>query len=158
MKATRGWLVPCMLAWTVVLGAGEAAAPVEIARSSLLTLSGSTEPGSLTLSVRRSADPAALVVSEFAATVDGRSAPATRGPAGTWLVPLASLGSGEHQLAVTIGHDGIRELLEGKFTAAGPAPAAGVAALGGNHKQMLWWALNIGIVLAAAIAISRRMS
>jgi hypothetical protein len=148
-----------MLACTVALGAGEAAAPVEIARSSLLTLSGSAEPGSLTLSVRRSADPAPLVVSEFAATVDGRGAPATRSPDGTWSVPLASLGSGEHQLGVTVGHDGIRELLAGKFTAAaGSAPAGAIAGLGGNHKQMLWWALNIGIVLAAAIAISRRMS
>jgi hypothetical protein len=159
MKATRRWLLPCVLACTVALGAGEAVAPVEIARSSLLTLSGSAEPGNLTLWVRRSAEPAPLVVSEFAASIDGKSVPATRNPEGNWSVPLAGLGSGEHQVAVTVGHDGIRELLAGKFAAAAAgAPAGGIAGLGGNHKQMLWWALNIGIVLAAAVAISRRMS
>jgi hypothetical protein len=74
-------------------------------------------------------------------------------------VPLGALSPGEHHLAVTVGHDGIRELLEGKFTpAAAAAPASGLSALGGNHKQLLWWILNIGIVLVAAIAISRRMS
>ena len=55
-------------------------------------------------------------------------------------------------------HDGIHELLEGKFTPAAVPARRGIVGLGGNHKQMLWWILNIGIVLVAAIAISRRMS
>ena len=67
------------------------------------------------------------------------------------------LSAGEHHLSVTVAHDGIHELLEGKFTPAA-VPAAGIVGLGGNHKQLLWWILNIGIVLVAAIAISRRMS
>jgi hypothetical protein len=50
----------------------------------------------------------------------------------------------------------------GNAQGAGSAPAAGNApGVGGvlrNHKQMAWWILNIGVVLIAAIAISRRMS
>jgi hypothetical protein len=161
MKAARSWLVPCILACSAALGAGDVPAPaaVEIAHSSLLALSGSAGPSSLSLWVRRSAEQAPLVVTEFATAIDGKNTPATRNADGGWSVPLGTFTAGEHQLAVTVGHDGIRELLEGKFTpAAATAPAAGISALGGNHKQLLWWILNIGIVLVAAIAISRRVS
>jgi hypothetical protein len=161
MKADRPFLLACTLACSVALGAGAAPRPaaVEIARSSLLTLSGTAEPETLTLWVRRSAEQAPLTVTEFATSIDGKTEPATRAPDGGWTVPLGARTAGEHHLAVTVGHDGIREVLEGKFTpTAATAPAAGVSALGGTHKQMLWWILNIGIVLVAALAISRRMS
>lgn len=145
----------------MALGASDAPTPaaVEIARSSLLTLTGTAEPAVLRLALRRSAEQAPLVITEFTATIDGKPATATRAPDGAWSVPLGALGAGEHQLAVTVGHDGIRELLEGKFTPPmAVAPAAGISGLGGNHKQLLWWILNIGIVLVAVLAISRRMS
>ncbi len=161
MKLARSWLIPCLLACAVAHGASDAPQPAapEIARSSLLTLSGTADPSSLTLSVRRTAEQAPLVVTEFATRIDGKAAAATRTGDGGWSVPLAAFGPGEHHLSVTVAHDGIRELLEGKFTPAGAAaPGAGIAALGVNHKQLLWWILNIGIVLVAAIAISRRMS
>jgi len=159
-RTARRWTLLCLLAWPLVAAAAEppAAAAVEIARSSLLTLSGSAGPSALELSLRRTAEQAPLVVSEFATSIDGKTAPATRNPAGGWSVPLGSLGAGDHKLAVTVGHDGIRELLEGTFTPAVAAPAGGIGSLGGNHKQLLWWILNIGIVLVAAFAISRRMS
>ena len=161
MNLARFWLLPCLLACAVALGASEPAQPaaVEIARSSLLTVTGTAEPASLHLWVRRTAEQAPLVVSEFATLIDGKASAATRTSDGGWSVPLGALTAGEHHLSVTVGHDGIRELLEGAFTpAAAAAPAGGIAGLGGNHKQLLWWVLNIGIVLVAAIAISRRMS
>jgi hypothetical protein len=161
MKTACAWLIPCLLACSVALGASDAATPaaVEIARSALLTLSGTAEPAALRLAVRRSAEQAPLVITEFTAAIDGKPATATRAADGSWSVPLVSLTAGEHQLAVTVGHDGIRELLEGRFNPnAAVAPAAGVSGLGGNHKQLLWWILNIGIVLVAVLAISRRMS
>lgn len=158
MKSPRLWALTCLLATAAAVAAdAPPAASAEIAHSSLLTLHGEVRPGTLHLWVRRTADPAPLVVGEFATTVDGRSTAATRVPEGGWSVPLGSLAAGEHQLAVTVGHDGIRELLEGKFTPAA-ATGAGMGELGGNHKQMLWWILNIAIVAVAAIIISRRMS
>ena len=158
MNLSRCWALLCLLAGAAVAGA-EAPPPAatEIAHSSLLTLHGEVQPGALHLWVRRTADTAPLVVGEFATAVDGRSTPATRVPEGGWSVPLGNLAAGEHRLAVTVGHDGIRELLEGKFTPAA-APAAGMGGLGGNHKQMLWWILNIAIVAAAAAGSGGRGS
>ena len=161
MRARLLCLLSCLLAGAAACPASAPpqAAPVEIARSSLLTLSGTSEPSALQLSVRRTAETAPLNVTEFAATIDGKAVAANLTPAGSWSVPLGALGGGEHRVSVTVGHDGIRELLEGKFTAAAaPAGSSGIAGLGGNHKQLLWWVLNIGIVLAAALLISRRMS
>ncbi len=161
MKLARSWLIPCLLAAGAALAANEApqVPAVEIAHSSLLTLSGTAEPSALRLWLRRTAEQAPLSVTEFAATVDGKAAPATRAADGGWSVPLTALAAGEHHVSVTVAHDGIRELLEGKFApAAAAAPAGGISGLGGNHKQLLWWVLNIGIVMVAAIAISRRMS
>jgi hypothetical protein len=158
MNSPRFWALSCLLSAAAATGAdAPPPAAAEIAHSSLLTLHAEAQPGTLHLWVRRTADTAPLVVGEFAAEVDGHSTPATRVPEGGWSVPLTDLAAGEHRLAVTVGHDGIRELLEGKFTPA-QSPAAGVAGLGGNHKQMLWWILNIAIVAVAAIVISRRMS
>lgn len=58
---------------------------------------------------------------------------------------------------MVLAHDGIREVLSGPLPAALGAPAA-PAGLFGNHKQMVWWVLNIAIVLIAVMALSRRMS
>ena len=65
-------------------------------------------------------------------------------------------------LEVSVGHDGIHEVLSGRLAAAGaPGPAtsgAAGASGSGRQKQLAWWILNIVIVLIAVIAISRRMS
>jgi membrane-associated phospholipid phosphatase len=107
---------------------------------------------------------------------------------GSWLVsrPAGTQDAGK-PVEVTVGHDGIHEVLSGRLApsagaatapppGAAPAGAAsssaapsggassGAAASGaarlisGSHKQFYWWILNIAIVLIAAIAISRRMS
>jgi hypothetical protein len=65
-------------------------------------------------------------------------------------------------LEVTVGHDGIHEVLSGRLAAAagapGPATSGAASASSSSHKQLAWWILNIVVVLIAAIAISRRMS
>ena len=73
----------------MALGASDAPTPaaVEIARSSLLTLTGTAEPAALRLALRRSAEQAPLVVTEFTAAIDGKPAIATRAPDGAWSVP-----------------------------------------------------------------------
>jgi hypothetical protein len=103
-------------------------------------------------------------VDDLAVTIDGRSQPATLRPDGTWFVPHpAGAQDGGKSLQITVGHDGIHEVLSGRITMA--ANTSGSAASGAasvlsssSHKQLAWWILNIVIVLIAAIAISRRMS
>jgi hypothetical protein len=58
-------------------------------------------------------------------------------------------------LDIVVGHDGIRELLSGKISAADTSATSNILR---DHKQIAWWILNIAIVLIAAIALSRRMS
>jgi|HubBroStandDraft_1064217.scaffolds.fasta_scaffold04686_3 hypothetical protein len=114
----------------------------------------------LTLRLTRTTGGTALPVSELSATLDGKSLAVSRHADGTWQLQLpqgAAAAPGNLQLLV--GHDGIRELLSAS-PAPGAAPAAAVteAAPAAQHKQLWWWVLNIGIVLVAVLAISRRMS
>jgi hypothetical protein len=65
-------------------------------------------------------------------------------------------------IEVTVGHDGIHEVLSGRLASATGAPDSATpgaaSAPSASHKQMVWWILNIAIVLIAVIAISRRVS
>jgi hypothetical protein len=102
-------------------------------------------------------------VNDLAVTLDGKSEPATARSDGSWFVPRppGARDAGK-TIAVTVGHDGIHELLSGQLApAAGtpaPAPAPAASTKSSSHKQLIWWVLNIAIVLIAALAISRRMS
>jgi len=161
VDARFAWLLaalPCL-----AQAAADIPAPpfTALAHSALLRLEGGTTPTGIVLRVRHAADQTPLAVTELSVRVDGRGQPALRRADDTWFVALPP---GERRadaaLEVTVAHDGLRELLEGRIARPDPAaPADG--ARGGllhDHKQMAWWILNIGIVLIAAIAISRRMS
>lgn len=131
-----------------------------LAHSSLVTLEGATTPEAVTLRVRPTNAATPVTVSELSVAVDGKKVPATAGPDATWLAPLPQ-GGRENQLDVTVTHDGVRELLSAKITrpAVGEVPAAAhTVAASGVHRQIVWWILNVVIVLVAAIAISRRTS
>jgi hypothetical protein len=146
------------------------------ARSALATLEARAAPAGVTLRLRRAADRAPLEVTDLAVSIEGRSAPATAIGDGDWSVPLARCVVAGDRLEVVVAHDGVREVLGGRFAAPGgtalsspspasrPAASAPTGAAGGaarfwrDHKQTAWWILNVLIVLIAAIAISRRMS
>jgi hypothetical protein len=132
------------------------AAPSPLAQSAQLQLFGTPAPGGLTLTVRH-ADGSAVNASELSATVDGRSTLAARQADGSWLLRWPGGRGGRLDAVVT--HDGIRELLSGALPGA-TAPDSGASAGSGwrEHKQLLWWVLNIGVVLVAVLAVSRRMS
>jgi hypothetical protein len=148
-----------LLAATAVAPRGEPPAPIlaPLAHSAALTLEGASVPGALILRVRPSASGSPLSVSDFAASIDGQEMPATARADGAWRVPLPGHpASNEGRLEVTVTHDGIRELLTARVALAAPtAPEAGGS---GVHNQLVWWVLNIAIVLIAALAISRRAS
>jgi hypothetical protein len=147
----------------VVLAQPAAPPLAPLAHSTLLAVDAAPSAGGITLRVRRATGETPLEISDLAVTIDGQSEPATRQTDGTWLAarPAGAKDAGK-TLAVTVGHDGIHEVLSGRLataTAAGSATSgAGSFLSSSSHKQLAWWILNIVIVLIAAIAISRRMS
>jgi len=154
-----------------------------LAHSALLAVDAAPAAGGLVLRVRRATDQTPVVVSDLAVVIDGKSEPATAQADGSWLVSRpAGMQDAGKPVEVTVGHDGIHEVLSGRLapsagasSAASPGAAAAGAAsssaapsgaassgaarlISGSHKQFFWWILNIAVVLIAAIAISRRIS
>jgi hypothetical protein len=134
-----------------------------LAHSALLTLQAAPVNGGLTLRIERATGQTPLVVNDLAVRIDGKSAPATLRPDGSWLVaPPAGTQDAGKTIEVTVGHDGIHEILSGRLASAGgksaSADSGAAAVVSNSHKQIFWWILNIAIVAIAAIAISRRMS
>jgi hypothetical protein len=110
-------------------------------------------PGALILRASATGNPDR---GDFAASIDGQDLPPRRAD-GAWRVPLPSHpAASEGRLDVAVTHDGIRELLTARVALA--APSASQPGGSGVHNQLVWWVLNIAIVLIAALAISRRAS
>ncbi len=162
MRAVRvflPWPLVVLLAATAVAPRGEPPTPLlaPLAHSAALTLEGASVPGALILRVRAGSAGSPVSVSDLAASIDGQELPATPQADGAWRVPLPSHPAAkEGRLDVAVTHDGIRELLTARVALA--APTASEPGGSGVHNQLLWWVLNIAIVLIAAVAISRRAS
>jgi hypothetical protein len=156
-----------LIASAFALGAAHAqpAAPplAPLAHSALLSLEAAPASGGLTLRVQRATGQTPLVVNDLAVRIDGKSEPATVRPDGSWFVarPAGTQDAGK-TIDVTVGHDGIHEILSGRLAPAtgksGIATSGATAVVSSSHKQIFWWILNIAIVAIAAIAISRRIS
>ncbi len=155
-------LLACVLATAVAQAAAPALAP--LAHSALLAVDAAAGAGGVTLRVRRASGEAPLVVSDLAVTIDDRSEPAAARPDGSWFLPRPSGAQDAGKtIAVTVGHDGIHEVLTGRLlpASAGGSGAGGAGAgavMSSSRKQLFWWILTIAIVAIAAIAISRRTS
>jgi hypothetical protein len=153
------FLIAALSAAAAVRAADDATAHfAPLAQSAQVLIEGVRTAQGMTLRFQRTTGGTALPVSELSATLDGKPLPLTRGTDGTWQLPLPAA-SGAGKLELLVSHDGIRELLSSTPPASVPAAAAAPAeAASASHKQIWWWVLNIGIVLVAVIAVSRRMS
>jgi hypothetical protein len=133
-----------------------------LARSALLAVDAAPAAGGLTLRVQRASGQAPLTVSDLSVTIDGKRESATARADGSWFVPRpAGAQDAGKTIDVTVGHDGIHEVLSGRLAPGAGASAptsSGAGSVLSSHKQLFWWILNIAVVLIAAIAISRRMS
>jgi len=135
-----------------------------LAHSALIAVEAAPASGGLALRVRRATGQPPLVVDDLSVTIDGRSEPATARPDGSWFAARpAGVQDAGKTLEVTVGHDGIHEVLSGRLApsaaaGAAPAPSGSGGLMSGSRKQLFWWILNIAIVAIAAIAISRRVS
>lgn len=160
MRASR--LLLCGVLWLAGLaGAGALPAavaasasplPPPLAQSSLLMIRATSTAQWLTLHISHAGDGTPVNTKDVTVSVAGHKAPVTALGSGTYTVPVSQLGSSRQPvLDITVGHDGIREVLSGQLTLA-----AAPAAPSGEHIQALWWVLNLGVVLVAAILFSRR--
>jgi hypothetical protein len=137
--------------------------PAPLTHSALITLQAAPVSGGLTLRVERATGQTPLVVNDLSVSIDGKSEPATMRPDGSWFLarPAGTQDAGK-TIDVTVGHDGIHEVLTGRLASAsgksGSADSGAAAVVSNSHKQIFWWILNIAIVAIAAIAISRRIS
>jgi hypothetical protein len=129
---------------------------IPIAHSALLTIYGVPTADGLALHVQHAGNQIPIDGRDVTVSVDGKSQSVTAEPEGTFLLSTKDLaGDGERQLEIVVAHDGIREILSGKVM----LPKVGSTLdLWRDHKQMAWWVLNIGVVLIAVMAFSRRQS
>ncbi len=165
VSITRAWLAAVAIACASGAALGEPAVTplAPLAHSTLLAVDAAPTAGGLALRVRRATQQGPLVVNDLSVTIDGQSRAATARDDGSWFVPRPpGVQDAGKTIEVTVGHDGIHELLSGRLAASPGAGVPGSSGITGllssRHKQLAWWILNIAIVLVAAIAISRRAS
>jgi hypothetical protein len=129
---------------------------IPVAHSALLTIYGVPTADGLALHVQHAGNQIPIDGRDVTVSVDGKNQPVTAEPEGTFLLPTKDLsGDGERELEIIVAHDGIREILSGKVT----LPKVGSTLdLWRDHKMMAWWVLNVGVVLVAVMAFSRRSS
>jgi hypothetical protein len=129
---------------------------IPVAHSALLTIDATPAADGLALHIKHAGNQIPIDGRDVTVSVDGKNQPVTPEPEGTFVLSTKDLaGDGERQLDIVVAHDGIREILTGKVTL--PKVSATLD-LWRDHKQMAWWVLNVGIVLIAVIAFSRRQS
>ena len=161
----RAFLAVMLFACAAAAVRAQPAAPqlAPLAHSALLAVDAAPAAGGLVLRVRRAGSDTPLAVSDVAVTIDGKGESAIARSDGSWFVARpAGVQDAGKTIDVTVGHDGIHEVLSGRLVPPGAvssraSPAAGTG-LSSSRKQLLWWILNIAIVLIATIAISRRTS
>src|SRR5215813_4856546 len=115
----RTWLTAALIASAAAVLAQSPAAPQPLAHSALLAVDASAVPGGLALRVRRTSGSAPLAVTDVSVSIDGKSEAASARADGSWFVPRpAGAREGGAALEVTVGHDGIHEVLSGNLGGA----------------------------------------
>lgn len=127
--------------------------PAVIGHSALLDVEATAKADVLQISLRRVADKSLVNTDDITVTVDGKNEPVSHESGTVYELAVNDLrGDGVKDLDITVGHDGIREILSGKVSLAEPSAGS----LLRDHKQVAWWVLNIVIVMVAAMAFSRK--
>jgi hypothetical protein len=130
---------------------------IPVAHSALLAIDATRNGDALELHIRHAANQIPIDGQNVIVTVDGKNQSVTPEPEGTFALSTKDwAGDGERQLDITVAHDGIREILTGKITI--PKVGSTATDLLHDHQQMAWWVLNVGVILVAVMAFSRRSS
>jgi hypothetical protein len=130
---------------------------IPVAHSALLTIDATRSDDTLDLHIKHAGNGIPIDGQNVTVSVDGKSQPVTAASDGTFALSTKDLdGDGERQLDIVVAHDGIREILTGKVLI--PKASSTTSDLWKDHQQMAWWILNVGVVLVAVMAFSRRSS
>lgn len=148
------------LIWMACLHAGEKAPPpaprIDIAHSATLLADATVADDTLFLRLRNAKNQVVIQTNDLTFNVEGKPQTAKAQVDGTYAIPLDALkGTGDRNVEIIVGHDGIREILAGKIAAI-DAKSTGLSL--GGHNQLAWWILNIGVVLVGVLALSRKKS
>ncbi len=152
--------VATALAASVICGAAAAAADnpahIDLAHSAQLTVDAQETTDSVTLWIRRAADKKVVDTKDVTVSIAGKNQVVTRRTDGSFSFPNDDLrGKDVKPVQLIVGHDGIRELLDGQL----PPPPEGITSgLLGSHNQLWWWVINIGVLFIGVLALSRKKS
>lgn len=152
--------VATALAASVICGAAAAAADnpahIDLAHSAQLTVDAQETTDSVTLWIRRAADKKVVDTKDVTVSIAGKNQVVTRRTDGSFSFPTDDLrGKDVKPVQLIVGHDGIRELLDGQL----PPPPEGITSgLLGSHNQLWWWVINIGVLFIGVLALSRKKS
>jgi hypothetical protein len=156
------WVSAGSLVWFACLHAEETkSAPppaprIDIAHSAQLLADATVSDDTLFLRLRNAKTQAVIQTNDLTFNVDGKPQTSKAQMDGSYAIPVDALkGTGERNVEIIVGHDGIREILANKIAAI-DAKSSGLSL--GGHNQLAWWILNIGVVLVGVMALSRRKS
>lgn len=149
-----------VLAASVICSAAAAAANnpthIDLAHSAQLTVDAQETTDSVTLWVRRAADKKLIDTKDVTVSIAGKNQVLTRRTDGSFSFPTDDLrGKDAKSVQLVVGHDGIRELLDGQLP---PPPEGLTTGLLGSHNQLWWWVINIGVLFIGVLALSRKKS
>ncbi len=142
----------------VAVAADKAPAPalIDVAHSAQVTVEASESHDAVTFWIRRVSDKKPVGGKDVTVSIAGKSQVVTQRTDGSYSIPADDLSGKEAKpVELIVGHDGIRELLDGQLP---PPPDSSGGGLLGGHNQLAWWIINIGVVLIGVIALSRKKS
>jgi hypothetical protein len=159
LSVTLRTLVTALAAGVICTAAAAAAenpAHIDLAHSAQLTVDAQETPDAVTLWVRHATDKKLVDTKDVTVSIEGKNQVVTRRSDGSFSFPSDDLrGKEAKPVQLVVGHDGIRELLDGQL----PPPPEGIATgLLGSHNQLWWWVINIGVLFIGVLALSRRKS
>ncbi len=136
--------------------AADTPAHIDFAHSAQLLVDAQESGDTVTLWVRHAADKKVVDTKDVSVSIAGKSQVVTHRTDGSFSISTDDLrGKEPKPVQLIVGHDGIRELLDGQLP---PAPESVTSGLLGSHNQLWWWVINIGVLLIGVLALSRKKS
>ncbi len=136
--------------------AADSPAHIDFAHSAQLTVDAVESGNTVTLWIRHATDKKVIDTKDVAVSIAGKNQVVTHRTDGSLTIPTDDLrGKEAKPVQLIVGHDGIRELLDGQLP---PPPQSVTSGLLGTHNQLWWWVINIGVLLIGVLALSRKKS